>query len=99
MAAEFKIVLQPEMKTGVSDAWASIKQFCEDIVEKAKELLKKNVPEWPIVEAELRSAFDTYVRPIDIPRVPNFIEGKLEDWLLETLIATIKDYYQKLVVA
>lgn len=79
--------------------WEKVKLFIDLIERKALDLLRQSLPEWEVVEAELKRAYDTYVRPIDIPYVPNVVEGKVDDWLRDNLIEAVKKAYDSLVAA
>lgn len=93
-AFEIKIPL----KAGpVENVHETLKEYLDAILREAERLLSENLPDWDTVEAAVRAAFDTYVRPLDIPYVPAIFEGRLDDFLCERLVAAVKKVYDRLV--
>ena len=66
-----------------------VDELMQRIVAKAKELLQDNLPPWPIVEAAVKTAYDTYIRPLAIP---NFIDNILS----AALVREVKKLYDQL---
>lgn len=67
----------------------AVNSLFQQILEKARELLVANLPEWPIVEAGIRAAYNLYIRP---RALPDFIDNVLCD----ALVYQVKRFYDSL---
>lgn len=91
----FEIVLPMQAESlGSIEVWGII----DSIVVRAKTLLREYVqlPPWETVEAAVKSAFRNYVVPIDIPRVPEFIEVRVEAALERIALEMLKKFYDEI---
>lgn len=87
MSDGFKIVLPSQASvTGSFEAVASLYQ---QILDKAIELLKDNLPPWEVVEAAVRAAYDSYIRPLALPNI-------LDNILCNALVDQVKKIYDQL---
>lgn len=79
---------------GSIEVWGII----DSIVVRAKTLLREYVqlPPWEVVEAAVKAAFKNYVVPIDIPRVPEFLEVRIEAALEKVALEMLKKFYDEI---
>jgi hypothetical protein len=90
----FEIILPMQAESlGSIEVWGII----DSIVVRAKTLLREYVqlPPWEVVEAAIKSAFKNYVVPIDIPRVPEFLEVRIEAALERIVIEMLRKFYDQ----
>lgn len=89
----FEIVLPMQAGDGAWEVWGVI----DSIVARAKTLLREYVqlPPWEVVEAAVKAAFESYVKPFDIPRVPEFIEVRIEAALEKVVLEQLKRFYDE----
>ena len=91
---QFEIVLPMQAESlGSIEVWGII----DSIVVRAKTLLREYVqlPPWEVVEAAVKAAFKNYVTPIDIPRVPEFLEVRIEAALEKVALEMLKKFYDQ----
>lgn len=90
MSFEIVLPLQNEFALEASgNVLDRVNDLVKQIFEKAVDLLRDNLPDWPVVEAAVELAYNTYVRPLSIP---NFIDNLI----LKALLEKVKEFYNKL---
>jgi hypothetical protein len=80
-----------ELEAFGAGAWKMerFSDFFQRILDRASQMLMENLPAWSVVEAGVRLAYDTYMRPLEIP---NFIDNIL----VEALVREVHKIYDSL---
>lgn len=92
MSDGFVILLDETRAVAMGSVLDTVNDLFQRILAKAKELLTDNLPEWSIVEAGVRAAYDLYIRPMSIP---NFIDNIL----INALVREVKKFYDSLAAS
>lgn len=86
----FEIRLEePAMGMAAGSLMDRVNALVRQLIEKAEQLLKDNLPPWETVEAGVTAAYDRFIRPLSIP---NFIDNII----LKGVLTQVKKIYDEL---
>lgn len=95
MSANFELLIEDAFRDYASGANKSIYHASATIIEIALNIIKDNPDKIDAVAEVAGKVLTGIAKSFDIPYVPQFIEDRLETYLIERAVATIKMLAQK----